>query len=170
MYSISANEIWDLFSDFVEGNPDGGALALSTQPLPANARDALERSLDAFGYGRNALAYVTLEARAAAGQPAQTADSTAPYAAPLDPRAQFLLIEGIDPICLIACDDRAVASLEAAYRTACTRDTSMRILGRPCVLFGDLPALLATDQGKQRAWALLKTLPRLDNATAKRSK
>ena len=149
MYSASAEEIWELFGDFVEGNPDGGALALSTFPLAADARNALERSLEAFGYGRDALAFVTLLPRAGASA-----------GAALDAHAEFLLIEGIDPICLIACDERAIASLEAAYRTPCTRDAGMRVLGRPCVLLRDLSAMLASDQEKQRLWAILKTLPK----------
>ena len=152
MYSVSADEIWELFSDYVEGNPNGTVVALSSEPLPAVARNALEKSFDAFGYGAGALAYVTLEAHAA-----KSADACAP----LDPQAQFLLLEGLDPVCLIACDHRAVASLAATYRTSCAVDTAPRIFGRPCVLFNDLASLLATDSGKQRAWSLLKTLPKM---------
>ena len=152
MYSVSADEIWGLFADYVEGNPDAGALALSTKPLPPAALNALEKSLAAFGYGNDALAYATL-------LPHET-DAEGANAA-LDPQAEFLLIEGLDPICLIACDERAIASLEATYRTTCKRDAAQHIFGRPCGVCEDLPALLTTDQGKQRAWSLLKTLPRI---------
>ena len=153
MYSASADEIWGLFADYVEGNPDGGAVTLSTEPLPSEARNALEKSLAAFGYGDDALAYATLLPHGA------DADSGA---AMLDPQAEFLLIEGLDPICLIACDERAIASLEATYRTTCKRDAGVRVFGRPCVLLRDIADMLKTDQGKQRVWALLKTLPRIN--------
>lgn len=152
MYSASADEIWGLFADYVEGNPNAGALALSTEPLSPTARNALEKSLAAFGYGDDALAYATLlPHEVEANGSGET----------LDPRAEFLLIEGLDPICLIACDERAVASLETTYRTTCKRDAAQHVFGRPCVAFDNLPVLLTTDQGKQRAWSLLKTLPRI---------
>ena len=152
MYSASADEIWGLFADYVEGSPDAGALALSTGPLSPTACNALEKSLAAFGYGNDALAYATLLPHGVDANGAGEA---------LDPQAEFLLIEGLDPICLIACDERAIASLETTYRTTCKRDAAQHVFGRPCVAFGDLPILLTTDQGKQRAWSLLKTLPRI---------
>ena len=152
MYSASADEIWELFGDYVEGNPDAAAAALSARPLSSAARNALEKSLAAFGYGEGALAYATLNPR---GSEAGEADGT------LDPHAQFLLIEGLDPICLIACDEQAISSLEATYRVACKRNASSRVFGRPCVLLSDIDRMLESDQGKQRLWALMKTLPKL---------
>lgn len=156
MYSISADEIRGLFGDYVEGSESGAAVALSAEPLPHDARNALEKSLEAFGYGGDALAYATLAQRNADAE-----DNETEVDADLDSRALFLLIEGLDPICLIVCDRRAAAAIEAAYRTACGRDVAQHVFGRPCVIFEDLPALLASDQGKQRAWSLLKTLPRI---------
>ena len=156
MYSISADEIRGLFGDYVEGSENGAVVALSAEPLPHDACNALEKSLEAFGYGRDALAYATLTQRNADAERDETAIGTS-----LDSRALFLLIEGLDPICLIICDQQAAAAIEAAYRTACGHDAAQHVFGRPCVIFNDLPALLATDQGKQRAWSLLKTLPRI---------
>ena len=151
MYSISADEIRGLFEDYVEGSESGAVVALSDGPLPASARNALEKSLEAFGYGAEALAFATVLPRT--GGEAGSAR--------LDPQALFLLIEGIDPVCLVACDRQAAAALAATYRTACNRNAAQRIFGRPCVIFDDLPALLQSDAGKQRAWSLLKTLPRI---------
>ena len=156
MYSISADEIRGLFGDYVEGSENGAVVALSAEPLPHDARNALEKTLDAFGYGGDALAYATLVQRNASAK-----GDDSPISDSLDSHALFLLIEGLDPICLIVCDWKAATTVEAAYRTACGRDTAQHVFGRPCVIFNDLSALLASDQGKQRAWSLLKTLPRI---------
>ncbi len=77
-----------------------------------------------------------------------------------DPQALFLLIEGLDPLFLIVCDDAAARQLEAAYHAELARDAANRLFGRDAVVFRNLSALMGTPRDKQRAWALLKSLPR----------
>ena len=96
MYSVSADEIRGLFDDYVEGSESGAVVALSGDPLPDHARDALEKSLEAFGYGREALACATLRPRTGIDASDDADDAR------LDPQALFLLIEGLDPVCLVA--------------------------------------------------------------------
>ena len=47
-----------------------------------------------------------------------------------------------------------------AYRSQFEQDAPARVLGRPAVMFRNLDALMESDAGKQKAWKLLKSLPR----------
>lgn len=154
IYGAGAVGIAELFSDYVEGGISAEnciALTLSTRAIGPAARDAIEKSLAALGYGRNANACATLMPR----EPdAEGGDIM------LDPQALFMLVEGLDPIAVIAADEASVHALGQAYRCAFETDAPLRAFGRPAVAFGDLAALLETDAGKQKAWRLFKTLPK----------
>ena len=145
MYGASAAEIWELFDAFLSGEPSATSLALSTRPLGDAPRNALQKSFQAFGYGAQPCTFATIEVEG-------------PDASNLDARALFMLIEGLDPVYLVCCDDQAARLLEAAYGSALPRDDHALPLGRNTVVFADLARMLETDGGKQRAWALLKRL------------
>ena len=78
----------------------------------------------------------------------------------LDDQALFLLVEGLDPLCLIATDSTAAAALGRAYRCEVPLGKPGRAFGRSVVAFRDFDAMLDDGQDKQIAWALLKKLPR----------
>lgn len=156
IYTSGTAGILELFGDYVEGSPDRAALAISTRKLSSAATLALDKSLDAFGYGRDACSYAVL---APSADDADSADGAAEEPA-LDPQALFLLIEGVDPLILICADERAAALVAQAYRTSLQYDAPARIFGRPAVAFRDLDGLMNSDAGKQKAWKLLKSLPR----------
>ena len=73
----------------------------------------------------------------------------------------FTLVEGIDPLAIVATDAAAAARLARAYRQNIPVDEACRIFCRNGVAFRDLEGMLETPEGKQRAWALFKKLPRL---------
>ena len=73
----------------------------------------------------------------------------------------FTLVEGIDPLAVVATDAAAAARLARAYRQSVPADEACRIFCRNAVAFRDLESMLETPEGKQRAWALFKKLPRL---------
>ena len=126
-------------------------LALSSQPLDETARNAIDRSLETFGYGNSACTYATLV-------PADRSIEGGDIA--LDPQALFLLVEGLDPTCVICADSESAARLGDAFRTPFELDAPARLFGRPCVVFRNLSALMESDKGKQHAWRLLKSLPK----------
>ena len=147
-YGASAEEVAELFADYIEGDAARPAMALSARPLPPVAREAIEKSLAAFGYGPAACTYTTL----------QPGDSTVEGAEiSLDPDALRLLIEGLDPVYLIAAERTAAERLAQAYRTAFDLDCAARVQGRTTAVFDDLPQLLATERGKQTAWSIFKS-------------
>ena len=167
-YGASAREIRELFGDYLDGGAGEAAgagsgesagegagaaprpaLALSAEPLPAVARNAIEKSLAAFGFGDDACLFATLVPR----DPTVEGGDIR-----LDAQALFLLVEGLDPLYVIAADADSAAALAAAYRTEFPLDAPIRAFGRPAAAFADLGALLQTDAGKQKAWQVLKSL------------
>ena len=149
--SASAAEIRDLFADYLDGADACIALAVSQGPLGAGARKALDKSLESFGYGSHACMYATLLPGDASVEGGDV---------PLDPQALFLLVEGLDPTCVICADAAAAECIGRAYRIALDLDAPARIMGRPAVVMGNLQALLTSERGKQQAWRLLKSLPK----------
>lgn len=155
IYEAGAASIAELFCDYVEDNPGNAAcvaLVLSARPLEARARDAAEKSFAALGYGRSACVYATIF---------PAASSEAPESGKLDAQSLFLLVEGLDPICVVAADEAATQALGAAYRAQYAPNSPIRVFGRPSVAFGNLESLLETDDGKQAAWRLFKSIPQL---------
>lgn len=121
------------------------ALALSNEELSPVARNAIEKSLQALGYGAGCCAFATA-----------TADG-----AKLGEKELLTLTEGVDPLRLVVCDARCTEALAKAYRTQIEPDAAGRLLGRPYVAFANFENLMETSEGKQKAWALLKRLPKL---------
>ena len=147
MYGASAADIWDIFGDYVSGNPSAIVLALGNNIPGEAAQNALDKTFASFGYGNDACAFATLSPQRGDGPQ-------------LDPQALFMLIEGLDPVCIVCVDEAATHAAENAYRTTCKLDSSVRIFGRPAAAFRDLNALVGSSEGKQKAWSVLKTLPR----------
>lgn len=78
----------------------------------------------------------------------------------LDSQALFMLIEGLDPLRVICCDAATTHAVAEAYRTTYPLDDAARVFGRPAAAFENLEALMESDDGKQKAWRVLKTLKR----------
>ena len=153
IYEAGTASVAELFEGYIQGSAAGNsciALALSAHPLGATEQNAIEKSLAALGYGKEACTYATLSPRGADG------DANAA----LYPQALFLLVEGLDPLCVIAADAAATQALGQTYRTVYAPDSAIRVFGRPAVSFRSLAELLESDAGKQRAWRLFKSIRR----------
>lgn len=139
-YEVALAETWELFGQYMSGAHAGLCCVISSESLSEAAEKALDSSLAALGYGHDACTFV------APGD--------------LDQQALFVLIEGLDPICIVAADGKSAALLGQAYHLAVPSGKATRLLGRITVSFLDFESLLKTPQDKQIAWALLKKLPR----------
>ena len=78
----------------------------------------------------------------------------------LDPQSIFLLVEALDPILLAIADEKTARLVAQAYRTAYDLDAPARVFGRPTAVFRNLAELVSTDEGKQKAWRVLKAFPK----------
>ena len=172
IFATGTAGIAELFEGYVDGASDGSAIALvlgKAAATPAE-RNAIERSLAALGYGKGTCTYATLFPHAAAAGGDALPETTGgaqggaaqeqPEGPALDAQAMFLLVEGLDPLVVIATDAAATKALADAYRVEFSPDTAIRVFGRPAVAFANLNQLLATEAGKQKAWFLLKSIPK----------
>ena len=145
MYEVTLNETWDLFGAHLDGAHAALVCVLSAKPLEERGCTALRSSADALGYGRDACTFIALVA----------GDGIL-----LDEQALFLLMEGLDPVCLVAADNDAAEALGRAYRCSVETGKANHVFGRTCIAFRDFDAMLDDGQDKQIAWALLKKLPK----------
>ena len=99
IYEANGSLVWDLYADYVSGSRTTLACAIGSRKSSEAAQHALESSMAALGYG-GALAFVTL-----------AVDDI-----PLGDVDLFTLVEGIDPLAVVATDAAAAARLARAYR------------------------------------------------------
>ena len=102
MYEVTLEETWDLFAPYLDGARTGIVCVASAARLGDAARSALEKSAAALGYGCACCTYVVLRADGAAGDAA------------LDGQALFLLLEGLDPLIVVAAGARAAPAPRGA--------------------------------------------------------
>lgn len=135
------------YAAFVD-NPQPGALVVvgSLPEILANPtlRTALIASAERFNYTQDDLAWISRE----------TQEKDAP--AHLEDKALLHVIETLDPIAVIICDEDSAYACARAYRTHLDLDSATTLLIRPCACFTNLVFLLDTPAGKQRAWHILK--------------
>ena len=142
MYEVTAEGVLAVYGSLVEGTGAQTVLALSSEPLPEAARRALAAAVAKLGYGDDALAFATSQGA-------------------LGSRDLLTIVEGLDPLCLVAADATAAALLGQAYGAPVPEDDATRLMGRTVVAFDDFASLLGDANDKQRAWALLKRLPKI---------
>lgn len=148
MYEVALDEAWELFGAHLDGSRAGLVCVMSDRALNERSRAALESAVNSLGYGPAACAFVSLHA-----------DEGDDHAT-LDDQALFLLIEGLDPLCLVAADQASAQALSRAFRCDVPLGKPGRVFGRSVVAFRSFDAMLDDGQDKQIAWALLKKLPR----------
>lgn len=142
IYEFNAKGVLALYAPFVKGSTDDLLAVVSEHPASATAQAALEASAERLGFGRNRIAWVTLTQEAGQLGPHELSD----------------LIEGIDPIAIVAADGSAASALSRAFAATLSHDAANRARCRTVVAFNDFEAMLADADSKQRAWHLLKQL------------
>lgn len=147
MYEVNAIDVLEAYGEFIDGTPQAIALVLSRRPLSQRASTALRASFASFGYGEEALAWVVME-------------NTDPAfrGMVLGAPETMNIIEGLDPLMLVAADEGSVDALRTAYHRDIPLDAAARLLGRPIAAFRDFTAMLENEKTKQDAWSSLKQL------------
>lgn len=136
-------------------SPQPGAIAVvgSSVETLANPslRTALTASVERFDYTLADISWISRETTSV--QASTQGDNSA---GALDDKALLTVIEALDPIALIICDEESARACAHAYRTSINLDCATTLLIRPCACFTNLVFLLDTQSGKQRAWHILK--------------
>lgn len=185
-YELSVRQIEELFADYLQGDKSPLLCVLSFSGLGAAAKEALRNSANVLGY-ESSCAFVRItaslesdvapQAKAAgvgSGEmpPLEAGIGEAPSSSdvpPLDARSLFMLLEGLDPRCVVASDAAAARLFCEAYRSQLFFGEG-RVFGRSVLLFEDFAAELSDEARRQRAWALLKRLPALNTASSSSGK
>jgi len=142
-YALSRMKMQEKYAPYISGSDTGLLVAVCCRALGDPARNALEKSAEALGYGAKAITYVQ------AG-----ADSR-----PLESTQLFELVEGLDPLFILATDDDSRELCAQTYRTPFAAFARCRLMGREARGFDNMDSLMKSAEGKQRVWAALKTLP-----------
>ena len=143
-YEFNACSALQLYGAFVEGDPNCTLVVASRGPLSPKARAALEASAERLGYGKGACAWVVM----------------ASDAGELGAGDVLSLVEGLDPVAIIAADADAASLLSSAFVVSLKLDAANRAACRTVVALSDFEASLQDDEAKQKAWAALKKLAR----------
>ena len=144
-YELAVRETEALFSSYIEGAKSPLFCVISALPLGDAPRGALQNTANVLGYGAS-LAFISLSGSGAA-------------ASPLDAAALFMLLEGLDPRCVVVADMAAAQVFSDAYRMPVPLGVSCRVFGRSVAAFPDFSGALESQESKQLAWKVLRQLP-----------
>ena len=138
IYGYGRAHAFERYADRLEGNRDGIALVIFTEKPNDAAKNALEKSFAAIGFDAGACTFA--------------------YIDDLAPAEVFALVEGIDPLALVACDAKAAELYGQAVRQEFPPMRRMRLFGREARAFTQLNAMLEQEADRQAVWHLLKTM------------
>lgn len=176
-YSHSKHQHLQPFLPSIEGSEDALFCVVSTCELSAEAHQALQASAQRLGYDLRQCAYIVLnkqssklteehnniaantQTRHTATEQPNSNNNTTAVRNTLTPHDLLTIIEAIDPLCVVLADHESTKAASAGYNVALSLEAKERLLGRGCCCFENFEDLLTTPEGKQKAWACLKTLP-----------
>lgn len=177
-YAAGRRNVLARFAAHIDGSPSGLVVVASASALGGDAQGALQKSFEALGYGPAPCTFVTIQPRACAQNDEQAAAcrNAAGRAQPrsgearerpsrstaraLDETTLFAVVEGLDPQSLVLADLPACQLAASTYHAPVKAGQPTRLLCRTVAAFSSFEAMLDTPEDKQRAWALLKQLPR----------
>lgn len=142
IFEVTGESVLMLYGSHLTGRANLHAARAERDPLGRRSPGGLEKSAASLEFGAAPLARVVVE----------TDEGK------LGAEDVRTIVEGLDPVALVACDAFAAETLSAAYRTPVTLDADNRLMGRTAVIFQDFEGMMNTPADKQRAWALLKKL------------
>ena len=176
IFTYTRDAIWECYGAFLQGDRDAVVCVIGATPLSDVARLALERSFERLEYGESPCVFVSLAGMVApqtdvvsqAGAVSQT-DAAAPQVGELASQANalvsrmsaqdlFTVVEGLDPVVVVAADATSAELLGRAYRAGFNGLRPAKLLGRRALAFTSFESMLCSSTEKQRAWAALKQL------------
>ncbi len=138
LYERVAQQHVSRFAGAYDGNANAAALVVSSHEPSDAAKEALTASFRALGYSSSSIGWVVC-----------------------DDTNLFTLIEAICPLCVVSLDQQAATALSRDFNTPLPLEVRTLLMGHACICFQDFASLLSSDQGKRKAWGLLKSLPKM---------
>ncbi|MEG1623654.1 MAG: hypothetical protein RR300_02165 [Raoultibacter sp.] len=145
MYEATLTQTWERFGAHLSGAHEGLIAVVGGKKIEPQAATALESSFAALGWGKNAVTFLTIH---------EATEKT------LRDDDLYAALEGLDPCIVVAADASATSALGRAYHQDLKPLQHDRLFGRDICTFASFSAMLANKQDKQKAWMLLKTLPK----------
>jgi len=157
-YSVSRQHILEKYAQIISGSSTGLFVALTSEPLSDAAKNALTKTAESFNYGADPVTYVDVSGlEKFDNRGPKNRDETNKAASTND--QLFEIVEGLDPVCLVTCDDKATHLLTEAYRTQIMPMEPARVFGRSAAPLNNIDTMLETQKGKAHLWKVLRTLP-----------
>ena len=168
-YSIGFNptykKIKSIYNNYLSNYVEGSVCIISSSALSNVAFTALEKAVSTLGLNTNAVVFVNLYPDFSDAEDAE--DSEDVYndvqakTGELSAADLFELVEGVDPMCVVATDKTAVQAMANAYRHPINLDRMNRVFGRNVAAFTSFDEMLMSKAQKSEAWSILKKLTRL---------
>lgn len=163
IYAYNRTHAFEEYGGILQGSTQALFLVVADNSYTPQAHDALEKAAEARGYTCG-ITQLMLCGRMGASAPDQQQESTETPASDqlhdstvtLEPGQLCNLIEALDPESVIVWGKDAVELCAHAYRLENTNEGRAIAWGRPLCLLPEPEALMTTDKGKQRLWALIK--------------
>ncbi len=163
LYERVAQQHVSQFAGAYDGSANAAALVVSSREPSDAAKEALTASFRALGYSSSSIGWVVCDGEAggdaSGGGAAQSEPVSGP--APTNNTNLFTLIEAICPLCVVSLDQQAATALSRDFNTPLPLEVRTLLMGHACICFQDFTSLLSSDQGKRKAWGLLKSLPKM---------
>lgn len=166
-YAVARHSVLAKYSDAISGSEAGIFLVISSDELSDAAKNALTKTAESLNYGPNPITFVqTSLIHADRNSKTSTNSSASSHKQTCEsPESQlFEIIEGLDPVCMVLCDEDAASLVSKAYNADITSMSLNRIFGRSVAVLDHIDTLLATPQGKSRMWGILRILPHFHEA------
>ena len=144
IYAYTRETTTKRFAAHIEGPTSAFFLVVAEKGLGKASQEALDKSARALGWNEGAtFAWIQDDE----GNTLSQADL-------------FEVVEGLDPLCVVLVSKPVRELAMASFRCDIPALGRFRLFGREACAFDNLESLLASDTGKQTAWALLRALPR----------
>ena len=154
-----------IYNNYLSNYVEGSVCIISSSALSSVAFNALEKAVSTLGFNTSAVVFVNLHPEFSDAEGTEGTESTCNDAqvktGELSAADLFELVEGVDPICVVATDKTAVQAMANAYRHPINLDRMNRVFGRNVAAFTSFDEMLTQKVQKAEAWSILKKLSRL---------
>ena len=145
IFEESLQPIRRKYATHLQGGLSPFVVVCSSRPLSEKAAAAIKASFESFGYKEDWAAYVSVASEE--GNILSSEDL-------------FTIVEALDPKCVLVTDVSAAKVLSLGYKASIKVNDVCDVLGLEVFVLEDFGKALESSADKQKAWAILKKMPR----------